>query len=579
LAAAVLVLAAGAVFGAGLPPTFTAWAPLLGLSLLLLWQFFHSRLTWTLVIAAALLAGGALALLRGAPAWKRTRANVTPEMSESRIRTSLYDLAVTTFSNHVPRSAKPRGGLALLADRYLLATGDGQLLAFRPSADLRSLEVQPLAYAVPLNADEFAKATGNAYRADTLRVGDIVTQERNGTHRIVATHHFWKTAERCWVMRVSSLQGSLDDLLGDRPALKWKTEFETRPCLAPPPPSRLPAMGALESGGRLASLADGRLLVTFGDHSMDGWNSPIQAPQDDTYSFGKIVLLDLGDGRDEIYSRGHRNPQGLVVSGAGQVWSTEHGPEGGDELNLIEKGGNYGWPFATYGTEYGSFSWPLLRDAKQDERFVEPVYSWVPSIGVSSLLEVTSARFEHWRGDLVASSLRDRSLWRLRVREGRVVMAERISFNQRIREILEGHDGSLVVWTDERTIHFVTPAAASDGTSGASIYRTCAACHVAPSGGGRATAPSLVGIVGRPVAALPDFQYSQALRELGGTWTRERLDAFLADPAGFAPGTSMALTGMRDAASRKGVIDYLASPESRLDAMPERRTRPEYQQY
>jgi cytochrome c2 len=580
LAAAVLALAAGALLGPGLSPTLALWAPLLGLLLLLLGQWLDPRLGWTLLAAVALVAALGLGLVRALSEWTRARsqADRAPQVSRSFIRSSLYGLDVTTFANHLPRSAKPRGGLALLADRYLLATGDGQLFAFRPAPGLESLEIRPLAYAVPLNAAEFAEATAGAYRADTLRVGDIVSQELDGAHRIVATHHYWKAAERCWVMRVSSLQGSLQELLADRVGLEWKTEFETKPCLAPPDPSRLPAMGALESGGRLAWIAPDRLLVTFGDHSMDGWNSPIQAPQNTAYSFGKIMLLDLNDGHSEIYSLGHRNPQGLALSSLGQVWSTEHGPEGGDELNLIERGRNYGWPFATFGTEYGSYSWPLLREAREDEEFVEPVYAWAPSIGVSSLMEVTGDRFDHWRGDLVASSLRDRSLWRLRLRGARVAMAERIPFGQRIREVLEARDGTLVVWTDERTIHFVRPAETGDAASAASLYRACAACHVGPEGG-RATAPSLEGIVGRTVAADREFQYSQALRDLGGTWTRDRLDAFLADPSGFAPGTSMVLAGMRDAASRKALIDYLASPDSRLDAMPERRTRPEYQEY
>lgn len=176
--------------------------------------------------------------------------------------------------------------------------------------------------------------------------------------------------------------------------------------------------------------------MTIGDHSMDGWNAGLQVAQDPAYSFGKTIAVGPEDGSAEIYSSGHRNAQGLAVSAAGQVWSTEHGPEGGDELNLIEKGGNYGWPLATYGTQYGTFSWPLTLEAGKVEGLIEPYFTWVPSIGVSCVSEITSPRFERWRGDLLACSLRDQEFWRLRVREGRVVMAERFPFGQRIRDVI-----------------------------------------------------------------------------------------------------------------------------------------------
>jgi cytochrome c2 len=432
---------------------------------------------------------------------------------------------------------------------------------------------------VSLNAAEFVAASGNLFKADAFRVGGILSRQRNGLHRIFVTHHYWKATEKCWVMRVSSLEGTLDDFLADRPTMTWKTEFETRPCMPLVIAGQPARFGALESGGRLAWSADDRLLVTIGDHAMDGWNSVVQAAQDAEYSFGKIIAVNPEDGSNEIFSSGHRNSQGLAVSRAGLVWSSEHGPEGGDELNLIKKGGNYGWPFATYGTQYGTYTWPLIQDAGGDGGFEEPMFSWVPSIGVSSLIEVTSPRFERWRGDLLAASLRDMSFWRIRIRGGRVVMTERFLFGQRIRDAVQGHDGSLVVWSDDRSISFIVPSAKADTVSGASIYRMCARCHVAASASVPAAAPSLVGIIDRAVASEPDFPYSQALRDLGGTWTKDRIDAFITNSVNYAPGTSMSSIAIPDAASRKALIDHLASPDSRLDEMPDRRTRIETPQY
>jgi cytochrome c2 len=581
-AAAALVFAAVTTLGLELPRTLTLWAPLLGLALLLLGQLLHARLTWALITApAVLLAAAGLVLLWAAPGLlgSQGRSAAKPAIAQFRIRSSLYDLAVTSFTNYAPRSAKPRGGLAMFADRYLLVTGDGQLLALRPSADLRSLDVRTLAYKVPLNSEGFVAASNGLFTADAFRVGGVISRETRGIYRIFVSHHHWKPADRCWVMRVSSLQGPLDAFLSARPTLSWKTEFETSPCMPLALPGQPPRFGALESGGRLAWLSDDRILVTIGDHAMNGWGSVVQAPQDEAYSFGKVILINLANGSSEIFSRGHRNSQGLTVASDGRVWSTEHGPEGGDELNLIEKGGNYGWPFATYGTEYGGYSWPLMDDGGADAGYVEPFYSWVPGLGVSSLIEVASPKFERWHGDLLMCTLRDQSFWRVRVRGGRIVMTERFQFGQRIRDVLQGHDGTLVVWSDDRSISFIAPSLKEDAVSGASAYRICARCHVAPAEGVAATAPSLVDIVGRAVATEPGFPYSQALRGLGGIWTKERLDAFISDATAYAPGTTMGTIAVPDAATRKAVIDYLASPDSQLDEMPDRRTRIETPQY
>ena len=109
------------------------------------------------------------------------------------------------------------------------------------------------------------------------------------------------------------------------------------------------------------------------------------------------------------------------------IWLTEHGPQGGDELNRIHRGGNYGWPLATYGVQYGTHTWPLAGTVAQTAALEEPFMSWYPSIGPSNLIEVTSPLFEDWRGDLLMTSLRDNSLWRVRVRSDRVVATEQMN--------------------------------------------------------------------------------------------------------------------------------------------------------
>src|SRR5262249_6612943 len=139
----------------------------------------------------------------------------------------------------------------------------------------------------------------------------------------------------------------------------WQTVFESAPCVPIEFEGRPPTFIGLQVGGRLAVVGDDKLLLTLGDNGLDGWNAPWSMPQDPTTSYGKTILIDLAKRTSRIYTLGHRNPQGLAVDAAGKLWLTEHGPQGGDELNLLTDGSNYGSPLVTYGVEYGTHSWPL----------------------------------------------------------------------------------------------------------------------------------------------------------------------------------------------------------------------------
>jgi cytochrome c2 len=486
---------------------------------------------------------------------------------ETQLGSALYELSVSSYKGFFPPTEAQQGGISRFDDRYMLVSGDGDLFFFREAAEGRRLEVQPLTYKVPINRQEFSAAGGpTTGRRTWFRVADILVQPTSRGHRLLVTHHYWKQQERCWVMRVSGLEGSTAELLSPSKALEWTTIFESQPCMPLSLDGGPIRFSGINNGGRMVLLDDRRLLVSIGDHEMDGYATTLQAAQEPTSSYGKLVLVDLSNRGHEVFSLGHRNPQGLAVAVDGTIWETEHGPQGGDELNLVRQGTNYGWPLETYGTEYGTHAWPLSETPGSHDKYVQPVYSWVPSIGTSNLIEVRSDRFSHWRGDLLVGALRGRSLWRLRIREGRVAMAEQIEIGQRIRDLEVGHRGELVLLADGGSLHFVTPREGE--ATGEGLYRVCAGCHVAPKGAAVAVGPGLEGIVGREIGADPDFGYSEAMRSVKGEWTPERLDAFLADPASVVPGTTMQFTGIRDAESRRILVEYMASPGSRLDVMP-----------
>ena len=521
----------------------------------------------SVTVLVALLAVAGLALQAGKAVRHGERERVQKRLVTS-YSTARYALKLTTFEGYIPRPETNQGGLTSFRDGYLVVTGDGDLYFFRRSDDGQGLSVDRWPIKVPMNAAEFAAAAGDAVNLEWFRTADVLATESGGGFRLFVTHHFWKADQQCWVFRVSSLSGEFDAISESPQSLHWSTVFETRPCVPLQTQYEPKKFEGLFNGGRMILVGDDELLVSVGDHGLEapGYGLQSASSQDPAVSYGKTILVHLEDGTNEVFSLGHRNPQGLHRGPSGDIWLTEHGPQGGDELNRIHRGGNYGWPLATNGVQYGTHRWPLAGSAEQVAGFEEPFMSWYPSIGPSNLIEVTSPLFGDWRGDLLMASLRDNSLWRFRVRSDRVVLSEQIKLDERLRDIEQGHRGEIVLWTDAESMIFVEPD--DDAASGEALYSACAACHVPPHPNTKAVGPSLQGIVGRKVASVEEFAYSRSLQALGGTWTRERLDAFLANPNKYSPGTSMMFPGLEDPVSRANLLDYLASPAARLDVAP-----------
>ena len=211
-------------------------------------------------------------------------------------------------------------------------------------------------------------------------------------------------------------------------------------------------------GGRLAFLPDGTFVLTVGE----GFEYREKA-QDLSSDLGKIVRLN-DDGsvprdnpfvgqknaRPEILSRGHRNPQGLafdVVSG--RLFETEHGPKGGDELNIIAPGKNYGWPIVTYGMDYsGAYVSPYIERPGLEQ----PVVQWTPSIGPSGLTIYRGERFPSWNGSILVGALTFKHLRRVVIADnGQVTSEEQLltDLNYRIRDVRVAPDGYVYVTTDD----------------------------------------------------------------------------------------------------------------------------------
>jgi cytochrome c2 len=267
--------------------------------------------------------------------------------------------------------------------------------------------------------------------------------------------------------------------------------------------------------------------------------------------YGTTVAIELETGAWRTFTSGHRNPQGLLAE-SGRLWSTEHGPHGGDELNLLVEGRDYGWPRSTYGTEYGKKEWPFAGKDDPHDDGVKPVFSWVPSVGISNLIRIRGELFSAWRGDLLVGSItglgNGYSVFRVHLDDTRVILVERIQTGRSVRDLLELDDGRILLWDGGTTLQTVEPAA--------HVFAPCSGCH-ALRWDSHGIGPDLMGVVDDRVARFQEFPYSEALRALGGRWTPARLDEYLSDPAAFAPGTTMDFPGIADPSQRAMVIEYL----------------------
>lgn len=468
------------------------------------------------------------------------------------VRTVHYDLQVRAYHGRLSRSTKG-GGLSKFGAKYMLATGDGRLYVLSTAIASESLEIERLTLRIPLNTARFREDVNLDIDAGHFRVTDIFVQQDNDGFRIFAAHHFWKPNEKCFVLRLSAIQGSFWELISDDYYQNWTTVFDTSPCL--PLKDQGHAFAGHQAGGRIDMLDEKTIVMTVGDHEFDGNMSELILPQDDSTSYGKTLLINVDTGDTLIYSKGHRNPQGLHIDENQSIWLTEHGPLGGDELNLIVRDTNYGWPYETYGTAYRQSDWPLSKSQGRHREFEAPLFSWMPGIGISNLVEITSDHFSLWKSDLIVSSLKQKSLFRVRVFDGKVRYLEEIPIGRRIRDVIEGHDGQLILWTDDSAL--ITVERAIKAEDGRNLFSACAGCHAIADGTSHGLGPDLFGVENRRPGSVDGFDFSDALININQPWNRESLDRFLANPSAFAPGTNMVSAPMTDATEREILIEYL----------------------
>jgi glucose/arabinose dehydrogenase len=466
-------------------------------------------------------------------------------VSKSFFETTLLPFTKTHFKVTDESEPKKYGGLCATSDGIIIVNWRGEFTHFDPIKETFSI----LQIELPNNLELAAADYPNRQKVHDIACKTSLKAE--DTDLFVSYDTDSGSGKRMVVAKMTSTKLGAQK----RKSSPWRIIFQTE---------EWNDLNRPNLSGRLLLLDSGDLLIGV---SQNPW--PADRSQKVDSSAGKVFLLHHAlDWAAELFSLGHRNIAGLLESKTGRIFSTEHGLNGGDELNRLEPGQNYGWPLATHGAPYTSYSSEVgfSNGRHSNASFNSPIFSWLPSIAVSNLIELDGFH-PMWDGDYLVSTLKGRSLHRLRLNEGRVVYDEAVYIAERIRDILQ-FKNSIYLYTDQAELVRLTIDEArltknqrSDSTSALKnelLAENCAQCHHFSDTNPNHSAPSLAGILGRNIASDSFRHYSKALRKKNNLkWTRSNLKQFIASPQKFCPGSSMPKIVMSDE-EMENLLDVLA---------------------
>ncbi|MEM0986408.1 MAG: PQQ-dependent sugar dehydrogenase [Pseudomonadota bacterium] len=498
-----------------------------------------------------------------------------------------------------PDGSGTGGAIESFGDTLLYASANGHLATL----DMTEGTLEYLDLRVPMNYDHVRQTyfrpnpqfNQNWYRVHDLLIVPSEGDPNEGT--LYVNHHFFDepTLSMCNTINrrpIRMVDGKIDLSQGD-----WEEIYRLNKCFDMPADDWT-FEGHL-SGGRMVAVGQDALLFNGGEFGVGTFRDrPEEAQADSGTDYSKIVRLDLKTLETSYHAYGFRNAQGLAWDNDGGLWEAEHGAQGGDEVNYILEGENYGWPNVSYGTDYGAPRRPLKLNPIQGRHdgFRPPMYSFVPSVGLSNLVFVPrdGKGYHEWKDDILATSLKGETLWRMRVEPGpRIAMAEPIILGERLRDIIQMENGRFAILTGAHTVIFLrdpkaeqevaleAPPAPSLVVSGYDniaileasgrqmeaeypwgqlLYQgACASCHRLDGTVG--AAPPLNGIIGRVVGTYTDYPYSDVLSSSRKRWTKSRVNRFIQNPEAEFSGSYMAGLGHLESHERRAIIDFLANTE------------------
>ena len=489
------------------------------------------------------------------------------------------------------------GAIESMGAGLLVVTPKGRFALVFPDGTAEYLDGN-----VPMNAASLGQHDDydNHFDPRFFRVADILLKDLGeGSYELFATHHYF-TGE-CIRFRLSSTTiRQAEESVTVMP--DWRAIFDAEPCLP------LKWFGGQGAGGKMLTDGADHLLVNIGTHQADLW---LARPASDPAShLGKLLRIAIETGETETLAMGFRNSQGLARDAEGNLWATDQGPQGGDELNLVERGGNYGWPLVSYGVDYEDKVPLTIEDEAmgRHDGFLRPAFAWVPSPAVSAIAVNDERWFPLWKDDLLVASRRAGSLFRVRRHGTDVQYAERIEIGWRIRDLTFMPDGRIALLRDNGWVYFLSrslrycnedaqkqrkvysvncesiaaPSVSdppdteysepyvphlSRNRAGAQLFDLhCSACHnlnAEQHGAG----PHLVGVIGRRAGEVEGYRFSDAFDSLDVVWTQDSVTQFLTGhrPGAVRPGTSRSSPGIGEAEAR-AIADYI-SKLNYLDAL------------
>ena len=458
-----------------------------------------------------------------------------------------------------------RGGIEVTPDGVIVVSRRGGFYFYKSAGKEDSVEKLPIE--ANNNFEEVLSYANGKHRiSDYFNYIDVALRKTASNTELFASYLHWHTEESCLSLRVSKLTYAPGESMLQTPKADsdWVTVFDSIPC------TPLEASPYLElTGGRMQFDPVGNLIVSVGSMDFFSDDPQFEPLVTNANHYGKVIKINLQDQLVSVVSSGHRNPQGVLLDRSGKRWLTEHVPKVGDELNLIVEGNDYGYPHVTYGTGYGRYTW---RDTAEDgfhNDYQRPIHAWVPSIGTSNVIQIENFLHE-WNGDLLLASMRANSLFRLRIREDRLIVSEQIEVGSRVRDLGQSEDGTIVLWTDNQRLILVRPIERARSPHEQFLQTVdeplrklveielegCMRCHSLIADAPHGVGPNLWNLPNRKIARSSFDGYSPALRKFDTNWAQDNLNQYLLDPQAFAPGTTMP-QGVTNPAVREAIVNLL----------------------
>ena len=280
---------------------------------------------------------------------------------------------------------KRSGYIDFLSDeKLIMVSGDGKIFTIPASLKGKPKEIKS-------NLNKLKNANDIQGKNITGVLDILIPKKTLNNSILVSGYKKIKKDKPCYTLQIYKA-----DLTDNFTSLDFQ-EFLTLPdCISK-------KISFLKNGGRIIELDNENLLLSVGD-----FLRPLLA-QDDDRMFGKTLKINVKSRSFSVFTKGHRNPQGLYIDKKGTIFSSEHGPRGGDEINILKQGQNYGWPQASYGTQLNfidqSDQWQLPHNIFGHANFTEPLYAFVGSIGASQIIKYEHTYFENWKNNLLVSSM------------------------------------------------------------------------------------------------------------------------------------------------------------------------------